>query len=170
VRLWLYLNGLIKERFDSLVSEFNETIGADKGIVVNASSYGDAEHLANEVFAAANQVKDAQAMPDIFASYADNAWRINQITELVSLDEYFSADDLSAFRMEFLEEGKCVDDGKYYIVPIDKASENLFVNKTLWEPFAAKHNFSEIDLLYWESLAEVAAIYYEENRYGVLRD
>lgn len=166
ITVWHYYNGLIKEQFDSLVSEFNETIGADKGIVVNASSYGDVEHLANEVFAAANQVKDAQAMPDIFASYADNAWRINQITELVSLDEYFSADELSAFRMEFLEEGKFVDDGKYYIVPIAKASENLFVNKTLWEPFAAKHNFSEIDLLYWESLAEVAAIYYEETGMG----
>lgn len=163
VTLWHYYNGSIKVAFDRLVTEFNETVGMDTGIVVDAQSQGDVNQLASAVFDAANKSIGAAPMPDVFASYPDNAFRVNQIVKLVALDQYFSAEELGRYRKEFLEEGRFITDDKLYIMPIAKSSENLYVNKTYWEPFAARHGYSESDLSTWESLVSVAKAYYEET-------
>ncbi len=163
VIVWHYYNGITKEAFDQLVSEFNETIGLERGIVVDAKSQGDVNQLATAVFDAANGSIGAAPMPDIFASYADNAFRVHQIDELVSLDQYYTDEELKAYRKEFLEEGQFITDHKYYIVPIAKSSENLYVNKSYWEPFAAKHGYANEDLATWEGLYEVSRTYYEET-------
>ena len=41
IEIWHYYNGAQKEAFDSLVTEFNETVGREKGIVVEAFSQGN---------------------------------------------------------------------------------------------------------------------------------
>lgn len=163
VTVWHYYNGVTKEAFDQLVSEFNETIGLERGIVVDAKSQGDVNQLATAVFDTANGSIGSAPMPEIFASYADNAFRVHQISELASMDQYFTEDELKGYRKEFLEEGKFITDNKYYIVPIGKSSENLYVNKSYWEPFAEKHGYTNSDLLTWEGLYDVAQTYYHET-------
>nr|WP_281415018.1 extracellular solute-binding protein [Fusibacter paucivorans] len=159
--MWHYYNSSSKEAFDRLVSEFNETVGMEKGIVVDAKSQGDISQLATAVFDAANGSIGSSPMPNIFASYPDNAFRVNQITPLVSLDTYFSESELSVYRKEFLEEGKFMTDQRYYIVPIAKSSENLYINKNLWEPFALSNGYTNEDLSTWDGLYDVAKTYYE---------
>lgn len=166
VTVWHYYNGNIKEAFDQLVIEFNETIGLERGIVVDAKSHGDVNQLATAVFDTANENIGSEPMPEIFASYADNAFRVHQIVELASLDQYFTQEELSEYRKEFLEEGKFITDNKYYIVPIAKSSENLYVNKSYWEPFAEKHGYTNADLETWEGIYDVAKTYYEETGKG----
>ena len=166
VTVWHYYNGITKEAFDRLVSEFNETIGLERGIVVDAKSQGDVNQLATAVFDAANGSIGAAPMPEIFASYADNAFRVHQIAPLVSLEQYYSEEELKAYRKEFLEEGQFITDDKYYIVPIAKSSENLYVNKNYWEPFAARQGYTSEDLATWEGLFEVSKTYYEETGKG----
>ena len=166
VTLWHYYNGQTKESFDRLISQFNETIGTEAGIVVDAQSQGDVNQLATAVFDAANQTIGSAPMPNIFASYPDNAFRVNQIVKLVKLDQYFTKEELSEYRKEFLEEGRFGQDGGYYIVPIAKSSENLYVNKNYWEPFAARHGYTEADLSTWEGIQGVAKAYYEETGRG----
>ena len=161
VTLWHYYNGNIKDQFDQLVSEFNETVGVEQGVVIDSQSQGDVSQLATAVFDSANQSIGAPAMPDIFASYPDNAFRVNLITPLVSLDTYFSKDELNQFRAEFLEEGKFLANDKLFIVPIAKSSENLFVNKDAWEPFATANGLTAEDLQTWEGLYTVSKLYYE---------
>ncbi len=161
VTVWHYYNGNTKESFDTLVSEFNETIGMEKGIVIDAQSQGDVSQLATAVFDAANESIGAAPMPDIFASYPDNAFRVNQIVPLISLDQYFNKDELDSYRKEFLEEGKFITDGLYYIVPIAKSSENLYVNKTQWDSFASANGFTQEDLATWEGIFNVAETYFE---------
>ncbi|MBP1758277.1 MAG: putative lipoprotein [Firmicutes bacterium] len=163
VTVWHYYNGNVKESFDALVAEFNETVGVERGVVVDAKSQGDVSQLATAVFDAANESIGSSPMPDIFASYADNALRVNQLVGLVSMDQYFTEEEISAFRKEFLEEGKFTDGEQYYIVPIAKSFENLYVNKTYWEPFAQEHGYTNEDLATWEGLNEVAKAYYEET-------
>ena len=41
VTIWHYYNGHIKDNFDELISEFNETKGMELGIVADAKSLGD---------------------------------------------------------------------------------------------------------------------------------
>jgi multiple sugar transport system substrate-binding protein len=101
VTVWHYYNGNIKVAFDRLVTEFNETVGMDKGIVVDAQSQGDVDQLAIAVFDAANKSIGAAPMPNIFASYPDNAFRVNQILRLVDLGRYFSDEELNEYRRDF---------------------------------------------------------------------
>ena len=166
VTVWHYYNGQTKETFDRLVAEFNETIGMEKGIVVDAQSQGDVNQLATAVFDAANQTIGSASMPDIFASYPDNAYRVNQIVKLVKLDEYFTKEELTSYRKEFLEEGRFNAEDSYYIVPIAKSSENLYINKNYWEPFAKLHGYTQADLATWEGIYAVAKTYYEETGKG----
>lgn len=166
VTVWHYYNGYIKEKFDTAVSEFNETVGMEKGIVIDAKSQGDVGQLATEVLNAANGSMGASLMPDIFAAYPESAFQVKNATELVSLDEYFSEEELSEYRDEFLEEGKIASDGKIYIMPVAKSTENLYVNKTLWDEFAEKSGFQPSDLQTWEGLAKVAEAYYKETGKG----
>lgn len=163
VTLWHYYNGNIKESFDALVSEFNETVGVKEGVVIDSQSQGDVNQLATAVFDAANQSIGAAPMPDIFASYPDNAFRVNQIVDLVSLEAYFTKEELSSYRPEFLEEGRFLSNNQLFIVPIAKSSENLFVNKNYWEDFASFHGFKDEDLNTWEGLYNVSKTYYEET-------
>ncbi len=163
VMVWHYYNGHIKDNFDNLVNEFNETVGVEKGIVVDAQSLGDVQKLADAVYDAANKTIGSQPIPDIFASYPDNAYRIHQVTPLVNLETYFTEDELKTYYPAFLEEGRFTEDGKFKIVPIAKSSENLYLNKTVWEPFAAKNKLTEANLLTWEDLIQTSKLYYEQT-------
>ncbi|MEG0570186.1 MAG: sugar ABC transporter substrate-binding protein, partial [Oscillospiraceae bacterium] len=46
ITLWHYYNGGIKAQFDELVQTFNETVGKEKGIIVDAYSQGGVNELA----------------------------------------------------------------------------------------------------------------------------
>jgi len=161
VSVWNYYNGSVKDKFDSLVTEFNDTVGADMGIVIEAQSYGDVNELADAVFDSANNEIGAMPMPDIFAAYPDNAFRINKVSELVNLKEYFSDDELEEIREEFLTEGMFDSQQSLKILPIAKSTENLYINKTYWDEFSAKTGASLEDLGTWEGLAKTAEEYYK---------
>lgn len=161
VTLWHYYSGQTKEKFDQLVAEFNQTVGVEKGIVIDAQSQGDVKQLETAVFEAANKKIGSQHMPHIFASYPDNAYRINQIVELVDIETYFSKDEIQQFREEFLEEGRFGSDNKLKIVPIAKSTENLFLNITFWDLFASETGAKLEQLSTWQGVLEVAEEYYE---------
>jgi multiple sugar transport system substrate-binding protein len=166
VTLWHYYSGHNKENFDTIVEKFNETIGMEKGIVVEALSQGDVQQLADAVYSSANKGLGADPMPDIFAAYGDNAFRVNQVTPLITLDTYFSPEELSSYRKEFLEEGNFLEDGKYRILPIAKSTENLYVNKTFWDKFAKETGATTENLATWEGLAKTAENYYNHTGNG----
>ena len=55
LEIWTYYNGTQKAAFDELVTEFNETVGAEKGIVVEAYSQGNVNDLITKVEEAAEK-------------------------------------------------------------------------------------------------------------------
>lgn len=148
-------------KFDELVDQFNETVGLEKGILVDAQSQGDIERLETAVFDAANNTIGAQRLPDIFASYPDNAYRVGKIVPLVDLETYFSPEELAEYRDDFLEIGRVGIEQKLTILPIAKATENLFLNKTVWDEFSAYTNTSIEALQTWEGIVKVSEAYYE---------
>ena len=163
VSVWNYYNGSTKNQFDRLVSEFNETIGTEKGIVIEAQSYGSVNDLADAVFASANKEIGSMPMPDVFAAYPDNAFRINKISELVSLNDYFSEDELEEIKPEFLSEGQFGNNQNLKILPIAKSTEILYLNKTYWDAFAAETGASLDSLATWEGLVKTAKRYYNHT-------
>ncbi len=168
ITVWHYYNGHIKDRFDDLVSEFNETVGVEKGIVVDAQTLGDVNQLADAVFESANSTIGSKPIPDIFMAYPDNAFRVNQVLELVDLETIFSESELERYRAGFLEEGRFGSDKKLYILPIAKSTENLFVNKTFWDEFSKDTGADVQKLSTWEGLTEVAELYYEHTGKALL--
>jgi hypothetical protein len=163
ISVWHYYNGAVKSRFDALVAKFNDTVGAEQGVVMEAQSYGDVNELADAVFRAAKKSIGAQPMPDIFAAYPDNAFRVDKVSELVDMEAYFSKEELSTIRKEFLEEGRFGKEPKLKILPIAKSTENLYLNKTYWDQFAAKTGAKIENLSTWEGIRKTAELYYHHT-------
>ena len=101
ITVWNYYNGQTKQAFDNLVSRFNETVGMEMGIIVDSVSYGDVNQLAEEAYNSASGRLGADAMPNLFAAYPENAYRIDVLGKLVDLNQYFSEDELKVYRRIF---------------------------------------------------------------------
>lgn len=159
--VWHYYNGSQQAAFDSLVSEFNETEGREKGIYVQSFSQGSVEDLETNIKASLNEEVGAQKVPDIFSSYADTAYEVEQMGKLANLSQYFTEEELSEYVDSYVEEGRIAGDGSLRIFPVAKSTEVMMINKTGWETFAQDTGVSLEELSTLEKTAAVAQKYYE---------
>lgn len=159
--VWHYYNGSQQAAFDALVEEFNDTEGREKGIYVQSYSQGSVPDLETAVRDAIGGKVGADAMPDIFSSYADTAYEVEQAGALADLSQYLSQEDLERYVDSYIEEGRIAADGTLRIFPIAKSTEIMMINKTDWEPFAAATGASLDDLSTIEGVASTAQAYYE---------
>lgn len=159
--VWHYYNGAQQATFDTLVEEFNATVGKEKGIYVEEYSQGSVYDLEQAVQSAIKGEVGADDLPDIFSSYADTAYYAQQEGKLVDLTQYFSEDELSSYVDSYIEEGYFQDDGALYLLPVAKSTEIMMINKTDWEPFAAETGSSLDELKTIEGVVDVAGRYYE---------
>lgn len=161
ITVWHYYNGPQKQQFDEMVSKFNETEGAEKGVIVEAYSQGNVNDLIEKVLDAANHKVGADEVPNIFAAYADTAYKVDQMGLLADIGAYLTDEQKEAFVPAYLEEGKFGDSGESKIFPVAKSTEVFMINQTAWEEFAAATGASEESFKTWEGLAKVAEQYYE---------
>lgn len=161
IEIWHYYNGAQKEAFDSLVTEFNETVGREKGIVVEAFSQGNVNDLIQKVMDAADKKVGASEIPDVFAAYVDTAYAVDQRGLVASLDPYLSEEDLDQYVDAYIEEGRFDQEGNLKIFPIAKSTEVFMLNKTDWDEFASATGASLDSLSTMEGVTQTAAKYYE---------
>ncbi|MDR0937360.1 MAG: extracellular solute-binding protein [Oscillospiraceae bacterium] len=161
ITVWHYYNGTVLDAFDALVQRFNETVGMDKGIIVEGYAYGSVSELENNVIASVNKEVGSAALPNVFASYADTAYAAEKVGILANLDDYFTKSKQEEYADSYIEEGKIGFDGELRIFPIAKSTEVFMLNDTDWKPFAEAYNLSYDNLTTLESLAEVSKQYYE---------
>lgn len=159
--LWHAYNAVAKTEFDSLIQEFNETVGTDEGILIDARGYGSSEELEEALYASANHVIGSDPLPNVFTSYPDNAYRLDQTAPLVCFDDYFTEEELAEYRPEFLEEGVWDESGSHKMIPVAKSTELLYLNLTDWERFSEASGASMDLLKTWEGLVEAAQLYYD---------
>lgn len=158
--LWHYYSGQTKAAVDELVAEFNAGPGAREGITISAYSHGDVRELAEAVFDAANHTAGAPPVPDLFAAYPDNAYRIAQVIELANLDDWFTPEEQREYHQEFLNDGRFGLDNGLRVFPVAKSTENLFLNRTAWDAFAAATGAELADLATWEGITRTAGRYH----------
>ena len=91
--VWTYYNGEQLDAFNALVDSFNDTVGKEKGIVVESSSQGSVNDLETNVMAAAEEKVGASDMPAIFSAYADTAYKLDEMGKVVDLSEYLTEDE-----------------------------------------------------------------------------
>ena len=159
--LWHYYTGPQQDALNQLVSEFNDTIGAQQGIVVEAVSQGNVGQLTAALLASAENAVGSQEMPDIFAAYADTAHTIDQMGRVASLDSYFSKKEQAAYLPGYLEEGRIAADGALKIFPVAKSTELMILNKTDWDAFAAATGADVAQLATIEGVTRTAGQYYD---------
>ncbi len=159
--IWHYYNGSQQAAFDALVEEFNDTVGKEKGIYVQSYSQGSVSDLETAVRDSIGGKVGAAEMPDIFSSYADTAYEVEQAGALANLSSYLSKEELEKYVDSYIEEGCIAADGTLRIFPTAKSTEIMMINKTDWEPFAAATGASLDDLKTIEGVAATAKAYYE---------
>lgn len=158
--LWHNYGGQLKDTMDSMVDEFNDTVGAEKGIIINVTSISGSATLHEKLTMAANGDPGAPPLPDITTAYPKTALILAEKGLLADLNEQFSVQELSAYIPEFLEEGRLGGD-HLYVFPTAKSTEVLFVNKTLFNKFAQDTGAKIEDLGTFEGIIKTAALYYD---------
>lgn len=161
ITVWHYYDGHISSQFDELVTEFNNTVGRENGVIVRAQSMSSVGDLEAALLDSASAKTGAAQMPNIFQCYPDTAIALEHEVELVDFNEYITEDEKLMYVRQFLDTGCIGSDKSWKLFPTAKSTEVLMLNKTDWDKFAADTG-AEIDsLLTWEGLAQTAKSYYE---------
>lgn len=161
ITIWHYYNAVQQDTFDRMLVEFNETVGREKGIVVEARSKSSINDLAVAALASLRGDEDADPAPDMFAAYAETAFVADQMGKVVDLSEYFTAKELKEYVDGYLAEGNLDDKGGLKIFPTAKSTEIVMLNKTDWAPFAEATGATLDDMATWEGLVQTAEKYYD---------
>ena len=155
--IWHVYGGQTDSPLNDLIEEFNRTVGKEQHITVQVTSVTNTNTIHEGVLAAANDDPGASELPDMFISYPKTVLAMPDEEVLVDYRDYFSEEELSAFLPAFIEEGTIHD--RLAILPVAKSTEVLFVNKTLFDRFAAETGVTLEDLDTWEGLYQTAALY-----------
>ena len=161
LEVWHYYNGPQKEAFDEMVAEFNDTVGMEKGITVEAFNKGNANELTDAVLASANKKVGADEVPDIFAGYADTAYQVDKLGMVASLDSYLTKKEIEEYIPSYIEEGRFDSEENLKIFPFAKSMEVMMINKTDWDKFASATGASLDSLNTIEGLTDTAKKYYD---------
>ena len=156
--MWHVYGSQTKSPLNDAIDEFNDTIGRESGVTVNVVSVTSSSAIDKSLSASANVEPGAEDLPDLFTAYPRVAEIVGE-DKLLCWNNYFSAEELSAFREEFISEGYFGD--KLLMIPIAKSSEALFLNDTLFERFSAETGVSADALKTFDGFFETANIYYD---------
>lgn len=161
VCVWHSYNGHAASQFDELVTEFNNTVGRENGVIVTAQNMSSESNLEEALWDCVSKKIGSPKMPNIFQCYPDTALALKSKVGLVNFNEYFTADEKLTYVRQFLDSGCIGADNAWNIFPVAKSTEVLMINKTDWDKFAKETGAITDSLLTWEGLAKTAQEYYE---------
>lgn len=160
VTLWHYYAGDNKLQIEKAVDEFNQTVGIEKGVIIDSVGKGSLSDLETELSAAANGDLNAEAMPDIFSSYRDKLIEIDSLDLVADLKEYFKEEDIDKYIPGFINDGY-TDDGRLINIPIVKSTEVLYMNQTAYDKYVSEAGGDISKMSTWEDLFDTARNYYK---------
>ena len=141
-----------------LIDEFNETVGMEKGIIINVTAMSNASKIGEKLLDAHNKMPGAAEMPDLFFAHKSNVLELGTDC-LLDWNEYFSEKELAAYVPEFLEDGTA--DGKLSVFPVSKSTHLLFIAGGQFERFSADTGITYEALSTWDGFFDAAAKYYD---------
>ena len=124
--LWHNFGGQMLKTMDSLVDEFNKTVGRENGITLNVTSITDSATIKEKLAMIAADDPGAPEMPDIATCYPQTAILLESKGLLARIDDYFTQKELDAYLPGFLNEGYISD---HLRLSFAKSTEVLFVSK-----------------------------------------
>lgn len=160
IEVWHYYNGPQKLAFDALVTEFNETVGIEKHIAVEAVNQGSIFDLTTKVLDTANKKVGTGKIPDIFSAYSDTVFEIDKMGLVADISQYLTQEELNEYVPSYIEEGRISGIDSLKIFPVAKSIEILMINKTDWDEFSSATGTSVGSLDTLEGLTKTAETYY----------
>ncbi|MEL7624363.1 MAG: extracellular solute-binding protein [Clostridiales bacterium] len=160
LNLWHNFGGQMQATMDSLIEEFNATLGKEKGIMISVTSISGSSSLQEKLTMIAAGDPGAPEMPNITTCYPATAALLADKGLLAAMDSYFAGEELEEYLPAFVEEGRLAD-GKLYVFPFAKSTEVLFLNQTLFDRFSAATGVQADSLATFEGIAESARQYYD---------
>ncbi|MEG2782638.1 MAG: extracellular solute-binding protein [Lachnospiraceae bacterium] len=161
ITIWHYYSGAQQEAFNKLLTDYNQTEGKERGIIVKASGYGVVEEVADAVKASADRKAGAVPMPNIFATYVNTIMEIDAKDKIADLSQYLAKKEEDEYVDSFMEEGRLGSGKELKIFPIAKSTEVFMVNQTDWDKFAQATGAKIEDCQTVEGVTAVAKQYYE---------
>jgi multiple sugar transport system substrate-binding protein len=158
--MWHNFGGDMQKTADLLIDEFNATVGKEEGVIISVETISSSATIQDAMNRIVNEDPGVPKMPDIATAYPRTAIQFQAKGLLADLDEYFTEEALSAYIPEFTDEGR-FGDGGLYVFPLAKSTELLFVNRTLFDRFAADTGVTMDCFHTFEGIADAAAKYYE---------
>lgn len=158
--MWHNFGGQMKETMDRMVDEFNETVGAEKGIILNVTSITASSALHEKLTMAAGGDPGAPELPDIATANPKTAIILKEKGLLADVGKQFTEKELSAYLPRFVEEGRLGGD-TLYLFPFAKSTEVLFLNKTIFDKFSRDTGIKYDDLKTFEGIARAGEEYYK---------
>ena len=143
---------------NTLIDEFNRSLGRESGITVNVVSVTSSSAIDRALSASANNEPGAEAMPDLFTAYPRVAEIVGQ-ENLLPWNDYFTREELSAFHAEFLTEGYFGE--QLLMLPVAKSAEAFYLNKTLFSRFSADTGITMDDLSSFAGVFSAARTYFD---------
>lgn len=156
--MWHVYGSQTESPLNELIDEFNRTEGKEKGVAVSAVSVSNSTDIDAALIASANGEPGSVALPDLFTSYPRVAEKIG-FDRLLDWKAYYNEEKLAEYVSDYLNEG--MFDGKLLMLPIAKSTEALFVNKTLFDRFAAENGATIDDMRDFDWLFALCDAYYD---------
>ena len=162
INVWHYYSASQKDKFDSLVDNFNASEGAKYGVYVRSiRRAGNVNEISAFLADALAKKLGADEIPDIFSAYPDTAYEFNKQDLLLDLSEFFTEKEKDEYVKSFLYSSGFGIEDEIKLFPVAKATEIFVLNKTAWKSFAEAAGVSYSDLVTWEGLVKVAELYYK---------
>ena len=156
--LWHIYGEQADSPMNRLVDQFNETVGKEKGIILDVTAVTNTSVLSSQLMDAHTNKPGSPPMPDLFSSSPSIVEKIG-VEQVLDWQDYFSEEELSHFVGEFIQEGTVQD--HLAVFPVSKSSFALFINGSQFDRFSAETGITYSDLADWDSFFDAAARYYE---------
>lgn len=157
--MWHNFGGDMQQTMDKQVTEFNNTIGKEKGIIVNVTAISSSSELQANLEMIANEDPGAPDMPDLMTCYPKTAILFQKKNQLVDFHDFYSKEDLEKYVPQFLDEGT-FEDGGLYVFPIAKSTEILYVNQTFFDEFSSQTGITMDCFDTFEGIMRASEAYY----------
>ncbi len=102
-----------------LVDQFNETVGKEKGIIIDVAVVTNSLVLHTQLLDAHTNKPGSPRMPDLFSCHP-NIVKLLGAEQLLDWQDYFSEEELSHFVDEFIQDGMV--ENRLAVFPVSKSS------------------------------------------------
>lgn len=141
-----------------LIDQFNETVGKEKGIIIDVTVVTNSAVLGEQLLDAHANTPGSPSMPDLFSSGPGVVEKMG-VEHVLDWQDYFSEKELSDFVGEFIQDGMV--DGHLAVFPVSQSSLALFINGSQFDRFSAETGVTYSDLADWDGFFDAAYHYYE---------